>query len=83
MQMFDIPFLLTDGQGIPNFKIRTTVIYQYNIAIDSRGVNDYAYGSAVSLGIFAVTIVLAMIIFFLLQDRSELKRKKKNKGGIA
>ena len=73
MQMFDIQFLLTNGQGIPDFKIRTTVIYQYNVAFMGR--NDYAYGSAVSFGIFTVTIILAMVIFFFLQDRSDIKKK--------
>jgi multiple sugar transport system permease protein len=79
MQMFDIPFLLTDMQGSPDFKIRTTTMYQYNIAL-GRGANDYAYGAAISIGIFIVTIVLALIIFFFLQDRSELKKQK---GGVA
>jgi len=74
MQMFEIPFLLTDMRGAPDFRIRTTVVYQYNMAFQGR--NDYAYGAAISIGIFAVTIALAMLIFFLLQDRSELKRKK-------
>lgn len=74
MQMFDIPFLITGMRGEPAFSIRTTVVYQYNVAF--MGLNDYAYGSAVSLGIFLVTILLALIIFFFLQDRSELKKKK-------
>jgi len=74
MQMFDIPFLLTDMRGGPDFRIRTTVLYQYNIAFQGR--NDYAYGSAISIGIFIVTIILAMMIFFFLQDRSDLKKKK-------
>jgi len=75
MQMFDIPFLLTDMQGAPNFKIRTTTVYQYNTAL-GRGANDYAYGAAISIGIFIITILLALLIFFFLQDRSELKKKK-------
>jgi len=79
MQMFDIPFLLTDQQGGPDFKTRTTTLYQYNRAL-GRGATDYAYGAAVSIGIFLVTIVLALFIFFFLQDRSELK-KQKQKGG--
>jgi multiple sugar transport system permease protein len=78
MQMFDIPFLLTDTRGAPDFKIRTTAVYQYNMAFQGR--NDYAYGAAVSIGIFIVTIVLALLIFFFLQDRSELKKRK---GGAA
>ncbi|MDR2952835.1 MAG: sugar ABC transporter permease [Treponema sp.] len=75
MQMFDIPFMLTDMQGAPNFKIRTTSVYQYNIAL-GRGANDYAYGAAISIGIFIITIILALLIFFFLQDRSELKKRK-------
>jgi len=75
MQMFDIPFLLTDMMGGPDYKIRTSTVYQYNIAL-GRGANDYAYGAAISVGIFIVTIILALIIFFFLQDRSELKKKK-------
>jgi len=75
MQMFDIPFLLTDMQGAPDYKIRTTTMYQYNMAL-GRGANDYAYGAAISIGIFIVTIVLALLIFFFLQDRSDLKKQK-------
>ena len=75
MQMFDIPYLLTDMQGGPDFKIRTTTLYQYNRAL-GRGATDYAYGAAVSIGIFVVTIVLALLIYFFLQDRSELKKQK-------
>ncbi|MCL2269954.1 MAG: sugar ABC transporter permease [Treponema sp.] len=77
MQMFDIPFLITDMRGAPNFTIRTTTVYQYNMAFQGR--NDYAYGAAISIGIFFVTIILSLLIFFFLQDRSDLKRKK---GGV-
>ena len=74
MQMFEIPFLLTDMRGAPNFKIRTTAVYQYNMAFQGR--NDYAYGAAISIGIFIVTTILALLIFFFLQDRSELRKRK-------
>jgi len=53
-------------------------VYQYNVAL-GRGANDYAYGAAISIGIFMVTIVLALVIFFFLQDRSELKKRKGGK----
>jgi multiple sugar transport system permease protein len=77
MQMFDVPLLLTNGLGSPGNNIRTTAVYQFNIAF--MGVNDRAYGSAISIGIFLVTIVLAMIIFFFLQDRSDLKKQRGGK----
>jgi len=81
MQMFDIPYLVTDTRGNPNFAIRTTTMYQYTTAFEG-GNRDYAYGSAISIGIFIVTIILSLIIFFFLQDRSELKAQKE-KGGKA
>ncbi|MCL2229883.1 MAG: sugar ABC transporter permease [Treponema sp.] len=77
MQMFDIPFLLTNRLGGPDFKIRTTVLYQYNVAF--MGAFDRAYGAAISIGIFLVTIALALLIFFFLQDRSDLQKRR---GGI-
>jgi multiple sugar transport system permease protein len=77
MQMFEIPFLLTDMRGGPQYMIRTTAVYQYNMAF--QGANDKAYGAAISIGIFVVTVILALLIFFFMQDRSELKKRK---GGV-
>jgi multiple sugar transport system permease protein len=76
MQMFEIPRLITNLQGSPDNSIRTTVLYQYNTAFDFR---NLSYGAAISIGIFVITIFLAMLIFFFMQDRSDLKRKK---GGV-
>jgi multiple sugar transport system permease protein len=73
MQMLEIPFLLTDMRGAPDFKIRTTSVYIYNMAF--QGVNDYGYASAISIGVFIITIALALSIFFFMQDRSELKKR--------
>jgi multiple sugar transport system permease protein len=74
MQMFEIPFLLTDMRGGPAYKIRTTVLYQYNIAF--QGVNNRSYGATISVGIFLVTIFFFFFIYFFLQDRSEMKKNK-------
>lgn len=60
MQMFDIPFLLTDMRGGPDYKIRTTAVYMYNMAFQGR--NDYSYAAAISIGTFIITIGLALII---------------------
>jgi multiple sugar transport system permease protein len=74
MQAFDIPALLTDMRGNPDFKVRTAVMYLYNVSF--QGNNDYSYGAAISVGMFIITIVLALLIFFFLQDRSELKKRR-------
>ncbi|MDR0411499.1 MAG: sugar ABC transporter permease [Treponema sp.] len=73
MQMLDIPLLLTDGRGAPDYKIRTTAVYLYNQAFQGR--NNYAYAAAISIGMFIITIILALFIFFFMQDRSELTKK--------
>jgi multiple sugar transport system permease protein len=73
MQMLEVPFLLTDMRGAPDFKIRTTTVYLYNLAF--QGVNDYSYAAAISIGVFIITLILALLIFFFMQDRSDLKKK--------
>ncbi|MDR1302792.1 MAG: sugar ABC transporter permease, partial [Treponema sp.] len=73
MQMLEVPFLLTDMRGAPDFKIRTTTVYLYNLAF--QGVNDYSYAATISIGVFLITLILALLIFFFMQDRSDLKKK--------
>ena len=75
MQMFDIPFLITGMHGEPDFKIRTTAIYMYNIAFQGR--NDYSYAAAISIGMFVITIILAIFIIHITKERTP----KRNKGG--
>lgn len=67
MQMFEIPFLLTDMRGGPDYKIRTMMVYFYNTAF--QGGNNYAYGAAISVGIFIITLILAVVIFFMMRER--------------
>jgi len=68
MQMFDIPFLITGMHGEPDFKIRTTAVYMYNIAFQGR--NDYSYAAAISIGMFIITIILALFINKITQERT-------------
>jgi len=79
MQMFEVPFLLTDMRGAPDFSIRTSMVYMYNIGF--QGVNDRAYAAAISIGVFVITLILAVIIFLFLQDRSDLGRRSGRKKG--
>jgi multiple sugar transport system permease protein len=75
MQMLDIPFLLTGMHGEPNYSIRTTNVYLYNNAF--QGGNNYAYGAAISIGMFLITIVLALLINHAMKDRSDTKHVRK------
>lgn len=73
MQLFEIPFLLTDMYGGPQNKIRSMVVYMYNTAF--QGTNQYGYGAAIAMGVFIITMFLSMLIYFFMQDRSDMGRK--------
>jgi multiple sugar transport system permease protein len=67
MQMFDIPFLLTDGRGSPRSSILTNNILMYLKFSSSKG----HIGSASSVGvlIFIMTSIFALGIFYFLRDK--------------
>lgn len=73
MQMFDIPFLLTDGRGSPSSSILTNNILMYLKFASSRG----HIGSASSVGVlvFIMTSVCALGIFYFLRERDTDKQK--------
>lgn len=67
MQMFDIPFLLTDGRGSPGGSILTNNILMYLKFSSSKG----HIGSASSVGVlvFIMTSVIALGIFYFLREK--------------
>ncbi len=71
MQMFDIPFLLTDMQGGPDYKIRTIAVYMYNIGFQRS--NDYSYAAAISIGMFIITVTLAFFINYITSEHAPRK----------
>ncbi len=73
MQMFDIPFLLTDMRGGPDFKIRTIAVYMYNIAFQNKG--NYSYAAAISIGMFIITVILAFGINQMTKEHAPRKRR--------
>ncbi len=74
MQLFEIPFLLTDMRGGPDFKIRTMVLYMYNTAF--QGKNRYGYAAAIALGVFVITMICAYFVNNLMKDRTDIKIQK-------
>jgi multiple sugar transport system permease protein len=74
MQMFEIPFLLTGMHGEPDYKIRTTAVYMYNMAFQGR--NDYSYAAAVSIGMFIITMILAYFINAGVKERTPKRNRE-------
>ncbi len=67
MQMFDIPFLLTDGRGSPSGSIMTNNILMYLKFSSSKG--HIGAASTVGVVVFLMTTVTALGIFYFLRDR--------------
>ena len=74
MQMFDIPYLLTDGRGSPGNSILTNTINMYMKFHSSKG--HIGAASAVGLVVFLMTSVVALLIFFLLREKHEQPEKQ-------
>jgi len=67
MQMFDIPFLLTDGRGSPLSSIQTNNILMYMKFASSKG--HIGASSSVGVLIFIMTSICALGIFYFLRDK--------------
>jgi multiple sugar transport system permease protein len=67
MQMFDSPFLLTDGRGSPQGSIQTSNIVMYMKFASSKG--HIGAASSVGVLIFIMTSICALGIFYFLRDK--------------
>jgi ABC-type sugar transport system permease subunit len=73
MQMFDIPYLLTDGRGSPTNSILTNNILMYMKFRSSQG--HIGAASSVGVIVFLMTSIVALMIFYLLRDKDAAKVK--------
>ncbi len=74
MQMFDIPFLLTDGRGSPANSILTNNILMYMKFRSSQG--HIGAASSVGVVVFIMTTFVALLIFYLLREKPVEKYKE-------
>ncbi|MCK8061289.1 MULTISPECIES: carbohydrate ABC transporter permease [unclassified Fusibacter] len=79
LQLFDIPFLITDGRGFPEGSLNTMIVYIYNMAFVYK---NYGYASALSFALF-ILIMTFTVVFTVMTNRNEirefLERRKVNK----
>ena len=68
MQMFDIPYLLTDGKGSPSSSILTSNILMYMRFSSAQG--SIGAASAVGVAIFIMTSICSLAIFYVLRERN-------------
>jgi cellobiose transport system permease protein len=77
MQMFDIPYLLTDGRGSPTNSILTNNILMYMKFRSSQG--HIGAASSVGVMVFLMTTFFALLIFYLLRDKDAEKMRRENR----
>ena len=68
MQTFDIPYVMTGGQGNPNNKTLTVVMYLYNTAFQN---SNYGYGAAIGYGLFILILIFSIITFKFINRNAE------------
>jgi multiple sugar transport system permease protein len=72
MQMYDIPYLLTDGRGSPRYSIMTNNILMYMKFSSSKG--HIGGASSVGVLVFIMTTICALGIFYVLRERQPRKK---------
>lgn len=70
LQIFDIPFLITDGIGGPSGALNTSVMYLYNTAFKF---NNVGYAAAIAYGLFFIIAICSAFTF------KSMYGKEKNK----
>lgn len=77
LQMFDIPFLLTNGRGDPEGSIMTLNVLMHLKRTSAQG--DIGAAAAVSIMIFIMSSACAYLIFKFLQNDDDASTKKRKK----
>ncbi|MDD3338687.1 MAG: sugar ABC transporter permease [Lachnospiraceae bacterium] len=68
LQLFDIPFLITDGAGAPSNALNTVVMYLYNSAFKY---NNVGYAGAIAYLLFLIIGVVAVIEYKVMYRKKE------------
>ena len=68
LQLFEIPFLITDGLGFPEGSLNTMIVYIYNMAFVYK---NYGYAAALSFALFFLILVMT-VLFTLLTNRKAM-----------
>lgn len=68
LQIFDIPFLITDGIGAPSGALNTAVMYLYNTAFKY---NNVGYAGSIAYLLFIIIAVASAIEFKIMKGKKE------------
>ena len=78
LQMFDVPQIMTSGNGAPNRSTMTLIMYLNNYFGTSK---NYGMAGALSVLIFIITGILSFIVFKTMNSPDKGKKKVKKARG--
>ena len=76
LQMFDVPQILTNGQGNPNRTSYTLIMWLNNLL----RAPDYGRAGALSVYLFIVSGILCFFVYKMMNDEDAYQKKSKKKG---
>jgi cellobiose transport system permease protein len=69
VQIFDQPYMLTEGSGSPNHATLTSVMYLYRTAFEQ---GRFGYGATIAFCLFVVIVSLSVISYLVSRNRSKI-----------
>ena len=80
LQMFDIPFMLTDSSTRKLTNLETIAIYIYDkFYSGTESSRLYGYSAAASVLLFIVTACLGALVFYVQRDKDAIEKNRKRK----
>ncbi|MBM0066461.1 carbohydrate ABC transporter permease [Alkalicoccobacillus gibsonii] len=70
VQIFDQPYMLTEGAGSPDHATLTSVMYLYRTAFEQ---GRFGYGATIAFCLFLIIVTLSIISYLVARDRSRGK----------
>lgn len=69
VQIFDQPYMLTEGSGSPNHATLTSVMYLYRTAFEQ---GRFGYGATIAFCLFVVIVSLSVVSYLVSRNRSKI-----------
>ena len=66
MTMFDVPFVLSGGEGAPQSSVLTMVMYLYNTTFKNY---NFGYGATIGVGLFVMIMFFVAVAFKLINRK--------------
>ncbi len=80
LQMYDVPQILTNGTGGPNFTTRTLIMY---LSSNISGNPNYGLAGAISVVIFIICAALSLIVYYgFAADKTSREANKAAKAAL-